>query len=684
MKHTKNYNLNKPESTDYVNIEDFNENFDAIDAELKKNKDKVDSIEVSKEEVGLGNVDNVKQASEEDFLNHKKDKSNPHNVTKKQIDLENVKNIEQASKVEFKDHADNRDNPHDVTKAQVGLENVKNVEQASKEEFDDLKEKVGNTDDLETENKESLVKSVNELEEKHAAHLAEKVHQGETHGFRLTDGKLEYFDGQEWQRVKGDGYPVGAVTDFQAKSDNASAILSWTDPNDVTVEDSNGNIITIARWKGTRILRKTVDYPQNENDGVLVVDSGVRNQYQTNGFTDTGLTNDVTYYYSAFPYTSEDVFDTKTDVSVTPTEQRIYGVRIDKNNSNPETRVTYIGDAVGFTPMRGNNGNLQWGSWEQVFNDFEIKPVVLQNKQVNYYLNPNDFTKKADGSTANITGTDGDVMIEFGKILWWKWTDEGDTYTIEISDKEFDGAVKHAFEIEEGYILTPYYPLLLTQILFVIFFKSTDSQTALGRGRVDGAGYISTGNTDGKGMFYGSESDEQMKFLGIEDYWGNKYWWIDGLVTDSNYNLLIGKGSFNDNGSGYDVHDSGVSSNTSGYIDTVQGGNDKGFIISSSSGSETTYYADHGVLYSSRVARFGGSRSHGSHAGFANLRLTYAASHSLAFIGARLFCASDGKIYIGAYLGTTVGGKLRSISGSSEPTGSKTIGAFRNEARANN
>ena len=185
-------------------------------------------------------------------------------------------------------------------------------------------------------------------------------------------------------------------------------------------------------------------------------------------------------------------------------------------------------------------------------------------------------------------------------------------------------------------------------------------------------------------MFYGSTNDEQMKFLGIEDYWGNKFWWIDGLVTDSNYNLLIGKGSFNDNGSGYQPFTSGVSSDTSGYIDSVQGGNEKGFIIKSNSGSETTYYADYGYLSSGRVARFGGYRSDRSAAGFAYLRLDRAASAALAYFGARLFCAYNGKIYIGAYLGTSVSGKLRSISGTAEPTGNKTIGTFRAEAKANN
>lgn len=429
---------------------------------------------------------------------------------------------------------------------------------------DALNEKAG------SEDLTQLQQTVNE-------HSAKKIHQGEVHGLRVTDGILEYFDGQQWQRVK---------------------------------------------------------------------------------------------------------------VESTHVEQRIYGVRIDKNNSDPETRVTYIGDAVGFTPMRGNNGNFQWGSWQSVFESFEIRPCVLKNKQVQYYLDPNDFTKKIDGSPADLTGVDGDVMIEFGKPLWWKWTDEGDTYTIEISDKEFDGAVKHAFEIEEGYNLVPYYPLLLTQILFVILFKSTDSQAALGRGRVDSTtGYASTGGTDDKGMFYGSDYDEQMKFLGIEDYWGNKYWWIDGIVTDSNYNLLIGKGNFNDNGSDYQLFTSEVSSPTYGHIDSVQGGNEKGFIIKSSGGSETTYYADFGDLGPSKVAYFGGSRVSGSGAGFARLQLSNSGSvaDALVTIGARLFCASNGKIYIGAYLGTSQeDGKLRSISGTSSPTGKKTIRAFRNEARANN
>lgn len=151
-------------------------------------------------------------------------------------------------------------------------------------------------------------------------HMAEKVHQGEIHGFRLTEGKLEYFDGAEWQRVKGDGYPVGNVADFTAQVGNGEVTLKWQDPSDVTITDSNGTVITIARWAGTKLLRKTGTFPVNENDGTLVIDNTVKNQYQTNGLVDTRLVNGTTYYYMAFPYTDEDVvtIDSANRVSATP------------------------------------------------------------------------------------------------------------------------------------------------------------------------------------------------------------------------------------------------------------------------------------------------------------------------------------------------------------------------------
>ena len=44
MKTTTNYGLNKPEATDFYNVEDFNQNMDTIDSTLKKMESKTNDI----------------------------------------------------------------------------------------------------------------------------------------------------------------------------------------------------------------------------------------------------------------------------------------------------------------------------------------------------------------------------------------------------------------------------------------------------------------------------------------------------------------------------------------------------------------------------------------------------------------------------------------------------------------
>ena len=517
-------------------------------------------------------------------------------------------------------------------------------------------------------------------------HKADIASEQGRHGIRYFNETLEVYVDEEWVELQtggGSEIPVGNVESFSADPDDAQVSLTWVDPDDAVIEG-----ITFATWAGTKILRKIGSYPTDQNDGTEVVNNSVRDQYSSTPYIDTGLTNDTEYFYMAFPYTTNGVYNVNeaNRVSATPIEPGIYGVRVDKENSNPETRVTYIGNAVGFSPMRGNNGNLDWGSWQNSDLIEGIKPCVLENlgsgnAQVNYYLNPDDFTQKENGSSAVLNGNDGDVMIEIPE-RWWKFTDEGTTYTVEVSDKPFDGAIKMAHEIEDGYNQASFYPLTLLQCIMIILLKSTDTQTALGRGRVGGAGHISTGNTDSKGMFYGSEADEQMKFLGLEDFWGNNRWWIDGCFYD-NRNIYIGTENFNDTGNGYDDKGSYGNGDLGGYIDSVQAGNHTGFTPKGDNGSGSTYYSDYGDIRDGRMPYVGGSRTHADAAGGFYLYSNTAAS-SLLSIGARLCFKKGDKLYMGVYLGTVTGDKLRSLSGTSEPTGGKTIGAFRTDAKANN
>lgn len=118
--------------------------------------------------------------------------------------------------------------------------------------------------------------------------------------------------------IGGGGYSLlSNITDFKASRESENSVrLYWRDPDDVIVDG-----VTITSWKGTQIRRKEGNYPVNEKDGELVVDSKIRNQYSTTPFVDTGLDKDTEYYYMAFPYTDKNVFtvDSANRVVLLPT-----------------------------------------------------------------------------------------------------------------------------------------------------------------------------------------------------------------------------------------------------------------------------------------------------------------------------------------------------------------------------
>lgn len=87
VKKTEHYKLNKPDPTDYINVEDFNENADIIDAELKKKVEKVAGKVLSENDF----TDAEKQKIA-DNTEHSNDELNPHNVTKDQLGLDKVEN----------------------------------------------------------------------------------------------------------------------------------------------------------------------------------------------------------------------------------------------------------------------------------------------------------------------------------------------------------------------------------------------------------------------------------------------------------------------------------------------------------------------------------------------------------------------------------------------------------------
>lgn len=100
--------------------------------------------------------------------------------------------------------------------------------------------------------------------------------------------------------------------------------------------------------------------------------------------------------------------------------------------------------------------------------------------------------------------------------------------------------------------------------------------------------------------------------------------------------MLIGTENFNNTGAGYTDYGQGATANLSGHISGVQGGTETGFIIKETAGSATTYYADYGSLYDSRLPSFGGSWPSAGSAGAFLLYVDRTDSASATSYGARL------------------------------------------------
>lgn len=93
-------------------------------------------------------------------------------------------------------------------------------------------------------------------------------------------------------------------------------------------------------------------------------------------------------------------------------KRTIYGWHVNPDISDSSNAVTYLEDAIGMTPASMGSTTFDYGSWENAF--FMPKPCMLKsNGKVDYYLDPNDYTKKLDGTASDISNPnyDGNAMM---------------------------------------------------------------------------------------------------------------------------------------------------------------------------------------------------------------------------------------------------------------------------------
>jgi hypothetical protein len=517
------------------------------------------------------------------------------------------------------------------------------------------------------------------------AHIASQIYgQDGVHGFRYYNDTLQVYNSstEEWVDIEtGGGIAPSNVTDLAIKIGNTKLTIKWSDPGDTIIDGQ-----TICTWGGTKLLMKAGAYPENIRDGQVLVDNKVLDTYKTNGFEVTGLTNGTTYYFALFPYADTGAVNNNVAnrISGTPQPYRTMTVIIDTTNSNPETALTYADDAEGMTAGSDD--------WDDFFGHY---PCLLNGGVEGVHLNPDNFEKDVDGNTVTLTGASGDVMIAFprrgvkittvGTNIKVQMTDDPDnadfTYYahtrgttakdvfylgvykgVESNSKlrsikssaptgnKTIGAFRTLAQANgSGYENSGFYQLIFRQVMFILKYKNLDSQSVIGRGYVKSthSTTINTGGSEAYGMdseiikvsnpTYMTDEEHHVKLFGLEDFWGNIWEWIDGLVSDASYNILTATDGFNDSGSGYtNKGSSGFSSNTGNYMSKPQGTSDAGFIIKEVSGSDSTYYCDYGAFYASCVAIFGGNWTHASYAGAFQLYVNNASSYAYATIGGRL------------------------------------------------
>lgn len=144
----------------------------------------------------------------------------------------------------------------------------------------------------------------------------------------------------------------------------------------------------------------------------------------------------------------------------------VYSFHINGNESSPSDAVTYLDDAVGMTPsyMDFVNDKFNYGSWGNAF--FMPKPCMLKyDGTLDYYLDPNDYSKKIDGTASDISDMsyEGNAMIEWGAggKIWYKIIPDGNdqsSATISFANAQMDSDyVDWSFHNYNGNVVDRFY-----------------------------------------------------------------------------------------------------------------------------------------------------------------------------------------------------------------------------------
>ena len=119
----------------------------------------------------------------------------------------------------------------------------------------------------------------------------------------------------------------------------------------------------------------------------------------------------------------------------------------------------------------------------------QYKGCLVKNGKVNYYLDPNDWSKKADGTPSVLDGTDGDVMVHIPKF-YGKSGSNGNKRWVRIATTKIDSSWVEIPEMfVSAYCVTTYTDSGTTKVASVV---NTTANYRGGENRADYDQYLAS------------------------------------------------------------------------------------------------------------------------------------------------------------------------------------------------
>lgn len=234
-------------------------------------------------------------------------------------------------------------------------------------------------------------------------------------------------------------------------------------------------------------------------------------------------------------------------------------ILLDQTITDPATMITKVYDDGGISQIRLNSHRYVC----------KLVDGVMQAKQ----LQDNNGTLYLDGTTADLTGGEGDVMMKLPQFYYRATEQETDKWLIDFvygerpseeykvwDGKDFIGVYEayvssnnvysrsgvtpsvsitqanfktYARNRGEGYTLVKWKHHCIMAFLFYAEYRNTDSEGLVGKG----TSVIKTsGGTDLLGMedtsAFTNGNSQSINFFGLENWWGNAYEFVDNVVVN--------------------------------------------------------------------------------------------------------------------------------------------------------